>query len=232
MATTGTSSTNNSNPNVFDAINAASKSKSTSNSSAMSATSDRFLTLLTTQLKNQDPLNPTDNAQLTSQLAQINTVEGIEKLNTALTQLLSAYSDSQSMQSASLIGKTVLVPGNELVATKSGGWVGGALLSGDADNVKLEIRDEKGNLVQTKNLGAKEAGSFVFSWDGKDSDGKAVDANGTYTFKVTATQGDHTVNATALKPGTVSALVKTAGGFQLDIGDTDTYKFSDVQQIL
>ena len=68
--------------------------------SVMNEAENRFLTLLTTQLKNQDPLNPLDNAQLTSQLAQISTVNGIEKLNATLQKLLSGMEDSQAMEAA------------------------------------------------------------------------------------------------------------------------------------
>ncbi len=72
----------------------------------------RFLKLLVTQLNNQDPLNPLDNAQLTSQLAQMSTVSGIEKLNGALESLLAQSSASQVLQSAALIGRDVQVAGS------------------------------------------------------------------------------------------------------------------------
>ena len=74
-----------------------SKTGSTSDAEQMS---DRFMTLLVTQMQNQDPLNPLDNAELTSQLAQINTVKGIDSLNSTLQKLLTSYSDALSMQSS------------------------------------------------------------------------------------------------------------------------------------
>lgn len=200
-------------------------------SSATADMENRFLTLLTTQLKNQDPLNPLDNAQVTSQLAQINTVNGIEKLNSTLGKLLSAYDDSKTMQAAAMIGKNVLVPGNNLVATADGGAVGGVTLASDADKVVVKILDSTGKVVQTEDLGAKKAGNFGFAWDGKDADGKAV-AAGKYTFSVEATKGDQKITATALQLGTVSALVRGKSGFQLDLGDAGIVEFSDVQQIL
>ncbi len=89
---------------------------------------NRFLKLLTTQLKNQDPLNPMDNAQMTSQLAQMSTVSGIEKLNTTLGKMLDIYDSGQSMQAAGLIGKHVLVPGNTLPLA-GGQALGGAMLT-------------------------------------------------------------------------------------------------------
>ena len=75
-------------------------------------TEQRFLKLLVTQLNNQDPLNPMDNAELTSQLAQMSTVSGIEKLNATVSSLAAQSGASQVLQSASLIGYNVLSPGN------------------------------------------------------------------------------------------------------------------------
>ncbi len=75
---------------------------------------DRFLKLLVTQMKNQDPLNPMDNAQVTSQLAQINTVNGIQQLNATMQGLATSFMSAQSMQSTSLIGHTVLTDGSKL----------------------------------------------------------------------------------------------------------------------
>ena len=78
----------------YAAINAAAKSASTTSTSAVDEQQNRFLKLLTTQLKNQDPLNPMDNAQMTSQLAQMSTVSGIEKLNTTLNSLVDSVGNS------------------------------------------------------------------------------------------------------------------------------------------
>ena len=76
--------------------------------------SERFLKLLVTQLQNQDPMNPVDNAQMTSQMAQISTVSGIEKLNTTVAGLNSQFVQMQALQGASLVGRDVIVPGNQL----------------------------------------------------------------------------------------------------------------------
>src|SRR4051794_1170360 len=86
--------------------------------------SDRFLKLLVTQLQNQDPLNPMDNAQVTSQMAQINTVTGIEKLNTTVQGLNSQFVQLQALQGASLVGRDVLMQGDAL-QTSDGAGTGG-----------------------------------------------------------------------------------------------------------
>jgi len=107
-----TSSESASNP--YAALNAAS-TKSTNSTDATDSGQDRFLTLLVAQMKNQDPLNPLDNAQVTSQLAQINTVNGIEKLNHTLTKLLESNQDTQALQAATVVGRQVLADGNGIV---------------------------------------------------------------------------------------------------------------------
>src|SRR3990172_2141446 len=85
---------------------------------------DRFLKLLVTQMKNQDPLNPLDNAEVTSQMAQLSTVSGIEKLNTTLQAMSSSFASSQSLQAAGMIGRSVLAPGSSL-SLQNGAAVGG-----------------------------------------------------------------------------------------------------------
>jgi flagellar basal-body rod modification protein FlgD len=190
---------------------------------------ESFLNMLVTQMKNQDPLNPMDNAQVTSQLAQINTVTGINKLNDTMTALSSTYSASQTMQAANLIGKNVLSPGKNLQLTSAGGIAGG-VLDGAADKVTVSIYDSSSQLVATEDLGAKSAGNFLFTWDGKDKNGNAL-ATGDYTFKIAASKGGSEVKSTATQAGTVSAVSLTSTGFQLEVGDSKI-NYSDVKQII
>src|SRR5690606_27422467 len=106
MSTISTSYTDT-NSAALDAANA-------STQSLMESTQDRFLTLLVTQLRNQDPLNPMDNAEVTSQIAQLSTVTGINQLNNTWLARSGQMNVSQSMQPANLIGKAVLVPGDKI----------------------------------------------------------------------------------------------------------------------
>lgn len=212
---------------TFAAINGTSKTTTTTTAADME---NRFLTLLMTQIKNQDPLNPLDNAQVTTQLAQLNTVNGIEKLNTTLSQLLAGYNEAQAMQAAGIIGKNVMVAGNALPLTNSQA-VGGVMLDGAADNVSVTVKDSTGKVVNTENLGARDAGSFYFAWDGKDSTGNVL-KDGSYTFTVDATASGKKVTSTAMQIGTVSAVVRGKDGFLLDLGAYGDVAFKDVQQIL
>lgn len=218
----------NSTSTVNSVLQQLSENKS-STTGAADQLGDRFMTMLVTQMQNQDPLNPMDNAEITSQLAQINTVKGIDSLNSTLQKLLTSYSDALSMQSSSLVGKNVLAAGNSLPLGDAGA-LGGIKLAGDADKVSVVITDAKGVKVAQQDLGPQKAGVIDFAWDGKNLDGARV-ANGGYQFSVQATQGSSKVAATALEVGTVSALVRGQNGFQLEIPGTGLVDFNAVQQI-
>jgi len=191
----------------------------------------RFLRLLVTQLSNQDPLNPLDNAQLTSQLAQMSTVTGIEKLNTAFQALLAQSGSSQVLQSATLIGRTVLVAGNDLALKQGIDAPFGIDMSGPAESVKAMITDAAGNTVRSYDLGALPQGVKTLSWDGKSDKGTQV-ANGSYTLNIVATGGDKTVGANALTYATVASVAQGPNGVSLDLGSSRKASLSDVRLIL
>ena len=227
MATVNNATSTNA-ADLFNKVGGAASSSGTTSTTA--DMENRFLTLLMAQIKNQDPLNPLDNAQVTTQLAQLNTVNGIERLNATLGQLHSGYNEAQAMQAAGMIGKNVTVAGNSLPLVSSQA-VGGIQLDSPADHVMLTIKDSTGKVVQTEELGAREAGTFYFGWDGKDADGKVL-ADGSYTFGVEATANGKKVEAAAMQIGTVSAVVRNTNGFLLDLGALGNVAFKDVQQIL
>ncbi len=224
-----TTSLVNSTQNNFDYTSLNAKKTTTSATSTTEA-QDRFLKLLTTQLKNQDPLNPLDNAQMTSQMAQINMVEGIERLNTTLKAMMGNSTESQAMQAAGMVGHGVLVPGTSF-AFSEGEGVGGFELSGAADNVTVSIKDASGALVRTLDLGGMKVGTNTFSWNGKDLNDTLV-GEGSYKFSVSAKQGGKTVDATALQFGMVSSVMTSSQGVSLNVDGLGVFKMSDVREIL
>jgi len=117
---------------------------------------DRFLKLLVTQMRNQDPLNPLDNAEVTSQMAQLSTVSGIDKLNATLQALSSSMIASQSMQAASMIGHVVMVPGSG-IELANGKGTAAVDLTQPADSVSVAISDAAGNVVRICNWAARAA---------------------------------------------------------------------------
>lgn len=224
---TAVNSTSNTNAALMSSLNGTSGSTKTTSADEMQT---RFLNLLVTQLKNQDPLNPMDNAQMTTQLSQISTVSGIEKLNATLEKLLGSYSGTQTMQAAAMIGKTVLTAGNTMELGDYAA-VGGVTLDGAADKVTVSIMNSAGVVVQTQNLGAQPAGTVNFSWDGNSDAGVAL-PNGNYTFSVKATQAGNEVKTTALQAGTVNAVTLATDGLKLQLANNKTANYSDVKQIM
>lgn len=220
------------------AVHATSSSGSASALGALSSTAgssadseQRFLKLLVTQLNNQDPLNPLDNAQLTSQLAQMSTVSGIEKLNTAFQSLLAQSGSSQVLQSASLIGRTVLVPGKELELAQGTNVPFAVEMPQGADSVKVTVTNAAGDTVRSYDLGALPQGVKTLSWDGK-ADGGALVADGSYTVNVVALSGGSKVTATALTYANVASVSQGSGGVSLDLGASRKTSLSDVRLIL
>jgi len=194
------------------------------------ATQDRFLLMLTTQLKNQDPLNPMDNAAITSQMAQLNTVSGISQLNTTLQALSDSMSMGQSVTATSMIGHGVLVPGSE-VNLANGQAIGGVELAQPADSLKVTIKDAAGNIVNTMQLGAQKAGVLPFAWDGKTDAGTAA-ANGAYKFSAEAVLADKTTTPATLAYGTVNAVTPGVKGATVDVGTLGGFALSAVKQVM
>lgn len=223
---TTTSSLSTTTQSLLDATNssATAKAKSTTGEAQ-----DRFLMLLTTQLKNQDPLNPMDNAQMTSQLAQISTVDGIEKLNVLLQKLLSSSVDGEAMQAAALVGRQVMVAGSGLQLGDTGA-VGGVELAAAADQVAVSIKDPNGLVMRTLNLGALDAGTHNFTWDG-NTDAGARAVNGAYSVAVAAKRGQDKATASTLELGAVGNINRSTQGVTLDLGRLGLVRLTDLKQI-
>ena len=185
-------------------------------------TADRFLKLLVAQMQNQDPLNPMDNAQVTSQMAQINTVNGIEKLNTTVENLSGQFTQLQAMQSTSLVGRDVVVPGNRLDINDGIGQ-GGFQLDGAADNVKVEILSSGGAVLDTMNLGAQSSGMGSFNWPA----GTNTNQNN-LSFRVIARSGTNPVTNTALMRDRVDAVSTTGNTINMQLQNSGQVAYGDV----
>lgn len=233
---------------LLNAMNGTSNSSSTNNSASLNdnspdAIQNRFLTLLIAQMKNQDPSNPMDNSQLTTQMAQLSTVSGISQLNDSLGTLMGNLSSSQALSTASMIGHSVLAPGNGIQLTSdttkdadgkevtSQKAVFGVNLSGTASSVVVTIKDSTGAVVHTTDLGTQAAGVVPVIWDGSNDTGGKV-ADGNYTFTVSASNNGTAVSASTLSFGTVSSVSTASDGVKLNVTNVGTIKPTDVVQIL
>lgn len=215
--------------NVTSTSSATSGTTGTSNAVANTdpaASQDRFLKLLVAQLNNQDPMNPMDNAQMTSQMAQINTVTGIQQLNQTMKDMATQFSSLQVLQGASIVGRHVLTDGNTLTLEGQAGK-GGMDLSGSADAVKVEILSAGGQVVDTLSLGARDAGRVMFDWT---APANLDTAN--LTFRVTATQGAKQVPAAPLAQNKVISVGIDNGAMSLALQGQKTVAYANVRAIL
>jgi flagellar basal-body rod modification protein FlgD len=151
-----------------------------------------------------------DNSQMTSQLAQISTVTGVNTLNTTMSSLAASLGSNQYVQAAGLVGHTVLVPGSKLDLTAGAGGAGFTLAQ-NADDVKVTITDASGSIVRQLDLGAQSAGTQTFAWDGKSNTGTTA-ADGQYTYTLSATASGNTITPDALMSGHVDGVVLGTGG--------------------
>ena len=189
-----------------------------------------FVTMLVAQMKYQDPTNPVDSAQMTSQLAQISTVDGINKLNTSMSALATSLSSNQTLQASSLIGKHVMTPGNG-VALAGGQSQFGVQLDSAADSVQVNILNPSGQIVKTLNVGGLPAGTMPLNWDGTGSSGSKL-PDGLYDFQVSASAGGQPVAATAMEYSAVTSVSNSNAGVMLNLTNNKSVSTSAVLQIL
>ena len=190
----------------------------TSNGTSAADLSKNFLKMLTVQLQNQDPMNPMDNAAMTSQLAALNQVDGINKLNTSVTALVAQMQSANFMNLSSSVGKTALAEGSQIYF--SGQDVGmSAKLDSPAESLKAVIRDGSGQIVNQFDFGPTPAGMNDFIWDGGDDAGKQV-KSGMYTLELTATDAQ---GKTSAPKSYVGAMVASIGqeGADMKVGLSD-----------
>ena len=187
------------------------------------ASADRFLKLLVAQMQNQDPLSPMDNAQVTSQMAQINTVSGIEKLNTSVQGLSGQFVQMQALQGATLVGHDVVVPG-DFLSINSGVAQGGFELGSAADNVTVEVLAPSGKVLDTINLGAQASGLHGFDWPA----GTADDSSG-LRFRVTAKSGATKLAVTPLMRDRVDAVATSGNSLTLELQKSGSVPYGTVK---
>lgn len=220
-----TVATNAMRPELMTAMNPAKKG----GGSGVENAQDRFMTLLVTQMKNQDPLNPMENAQVTSQLAQLSTVTGIDKLNATLESLKGNFQSNQALQAAGMIGRSVLAPGNGIELREGKGNFG-VELSDPADKLEVTVADRAGNIVRKMGFDAQPKGIVALAWDGLSDNGEAVD-EGEYRFSVEALQGTRKVAVAGLALREVTSVLAGAQGVRLSLQGMGEVRLEDIRRI-
>ncbi len=183
-----------------------------------------FLTLLTTQLKNQDPLSPMDNTQMVAQMAQFSSVAGISEMNKTLSSVATKLGSTTASDAMSYVGKTVLTEGSTAYPRASGSLDGAVELDDDATQVTVSISDANGGTLRNLTLGAQKKGTATFDWDGKDGAGNSA-GDGPFTVTALATAGDKTVTSRTLVWAPVESVSLPSSGSPtlkvLGVGDVN-----------
>lgn len=204
--------------------------QATTNAAQIGATQDRFLKLLVTQMKNQDPLNPLDNAQVTSQMAQLSTVTGIDKLNSTVEALSANMLASQSLSAVSMIGHPALVAGTQIDLLNGQGDAA-VELPQPVDTLTVKISDASGNVVRTLNMGAQNAGFANIQWDGRTDAGLNA-TDGKYSFSAVSMLGGTKSDATTLSYGVVNSVAQTQNGVTVNVGQLGEVSLNSIKKIL
>ena len=204
-----------------------------SSTSASDELQDQFLTLLTTELQNQDPTDPMDNSEMVTQLAQISTISSIEDVTSTLEGISGQISASETLQASALVGNGVLIDGNTIQVDDGVTTPFGVTLDSDADSVTVTIKDSSGTVVRTLDEGEMSAGTQSLSWDGLQDDGTTA-ADGAYTFSISATSDDVAVASTALKYALVTGVTTdSSNAVALDLGGVnENVALSDISLVL
>lgn len=208
----------------YASLNAGSQSTVQTQNQAGSA--ERFLKLLVAQMQNQDPMNPMDNAQVTSQMAQINTVSGIETLNDTVKGLNTQFMQMQAVQGALLVGHDVTLAGNKMTMdTTARTGAAGFDLAATADSVKVEILDPSGRVADTMQLGAQKAGRVEFDWKVPAK----LDADQNYSYRVTAKSGTLGVSTTTLMRDRVESVSTDGNTLTLELARSGSVPYSAIK---
>ena len=192
------------------------------------AMQDRFLKLLVAQLNNQDPMNPLDNAQMTTQMAQINTVTGIQTLNLSMQTMAEQFNTMQTLQGIGMIGRSVTTEGDRL-SVEGGVGKGRFDLAAAAADVKVEVVTPGGVVVDTVDLGGLDKGRGAFEWDA--SKYTAGDPSA-LRFRVVATNKEGTVTATPLMDSKVVSTGSSAGALTLTLENGETVNYASVRGVV
>ncbi|MFN4262404.1 MAG: flagellar hook assembly protein FlgD [Thioalkalivibrionaceae bacterium] len=186
-----------------------------------------FLKLLTTQLTNQDPMQPMENGEFLGQMAQFSTVSGIEDLTRSFGQLAASLTQGQALQAASLVGRDVLIPAHFGELEDEGAIRGAIELQSSADEAFVEVYDAAGSRVDTVSLGATPAGLHDFEWRGNGSPA------GVYELRAFVRRGGQVSAASGYLSSPVESVTlgQSGDGLRLRVQGVGEVGFDDIRRI-
>jgi flagellar basal-body rod modification protein FlgD len=190
-----------------------------------------FLELMIAQLKNQDPFKAMDPSQFLGQLAQFGTVSGISEMKEAFGTLSDAMRSSQVLDGATMVGREVLLPSDEVMLQAEGAVKGAVDVPTGTNSLQVNIRDANGELVRRMTL-PTTSGLQEFSWDGVADNGTRAPA-GEYTFEAVANVAGKSGSLEMLMAGRVNSVtIDAATGLTLNTSNLGSRSLSDVRRVM
>jgi flagellar basal-body rod modification protein FlgD len=214
---------------TFYSGNATGTSGNAVDATSTSDLQSNFLRMLTVQLQNQDPMNPMESAEMTSQLAQLNMVDGIGNMNKNLTSLIAQMQAADFMSQAGTVGKSALVEGSEMSYDGQSLMVMASNFSSPVTSAVANVYDSAGNLVLKTDMGPQTSGIKHFYWDGVDSNGQQRGA-GNYRIEVVGKDGEASKVAQTYVASPVVAVGRSGTDIRLTLADGREIASSGVVQ--
>ena len=193
---------------------------------------DAFLTLMITQMKNQNPLEPLKNQEFVAQLSQFTTASGVQDLKKSFDSLGLALQSNQALQASGLVGRKVLINSKQGYLPPTGAMQGVVDLPNSVGNLQVNIYNSAGEVVRSVNLGQQNAGQVRYEWDGTNDAGERL-AAGIYRVGAEAKFNDKTYSFDTLAVASVESVMigRNGAGMTLNVGALGSVNFSDVRQI-
>lgn len=191
-----------------------------------------FLTLMTTQLKNQDPMKPLEGTEFVAQLAQFGAVSGIQQMQGSIETLASSLRSNQALNGATMVGRDVLARADSFVLTPGTEVKGEVDVPQGATSLQIRITDASGEVVREIDS-VPVAGVNSFSWDGLRADGSAADA-GEYEVEAIASNGSAHASLDVLMAGRVASVTIDAQGTGLTLNTAvlGSVAMADVRRVM
>lgn len=192
---------------------------------------NEFMELMLAQLKNQNPLEPQDNGEFISQLAQFSSLEEMQSLSGSVDDVVSQFRSTQALQASAMVGRTVLAPSNYGVLGADGEISGNIEVPATTSGLRVSIENESGERVRQMDLGAQQPGVTGFNWDGKDGNGNSLPP-GRYKVVAEASypEGQQQLG-TMVSANVDSVSLGQGGSVTLNLAGMGSIALSDVQQI-
>jgi flagellar basal-body rod modification protein FlgD len=188
-----------------------------------------FLKLLTVQLQNQDPMNPVESAEMTSQLAQLNMVDGINTMNKTMSSLVEMMRGADFVNYSNTVGRSALVSGNEMFFDGQNPIAFALQFAKPMPKASLQITDASGNIVKSMDLGAVQSDLMNMYWDGLGTDGQQLQA-GKYRIVAKGVDGTTEMTPSTFVSSIVAAVGRTGNDINLTLADGKKILPKDVVQ--